>query len=92
MTDRFWKSMPAALKEAALDELYRRFKDLDHSQVDERVAMLLNAILQLESQGEGRESATEEVLLVGYTSDGVVGGLHLGLSNTKITKIAKIRT
>ena len=71
MTDRFWKNMPAALKEPTLDELYRRFRDFDRSQVDERVAMLLNAILQLESQGEGRESATEEVLLVGYTSDGV---------------------
>ena len=32
---------------------------------------MLNAILQLESQGEGRESATEAVLMVGYTSDGI---------------------
>ena len=31
----------------------------------------LNAILQLESQGEYRESATEVVLMVGYTSDGI---------------------
>ena len=71
MTDRFWKSMPAALKEPTLDELNMPFRDFDHSQVDERVGILLNAILQLESQGEGRESATEEVLLVGYTSDGI---------------------
>ena len=31
---------------------------------------MLNAILQLEAQGECRESATEAVLIVGYTSDG----------------------
>ena len=30
-----------------------------------------NATLQLESQGECRESATEAVLMVGYTSDGI---------------------
>ena len=45
MADRFWKSMPAALKKPTLDELYRLFKDLDHSQVDERMAVMLNAIL-----------------------------------------------
>ena len=32
---------------------------------------MLYAILQLEAQGECRESATEAVLMVGYTSDGV---------------------
>ena len=32
---------------------------------------MLYAILQLESQGECRESATEAVLMVGYTSDGI---------------------
>ena len=32
---------------------------------------MLNAILQLESQGECSESATEAVLMVGYTSDGI---------------------
>ena len=32
---------------------------------------MLNAILQLEAQGECRESATEAVLMVGYTSDGI---------------------
>ena len=32
---------------------------------------MLNAILQLEAQGECRESATEAVLMAGYTSDGV---------------------
>ena len=33
---------------------------------------MLIAILQLESQGECRESATEAVLMVGYTSDGIL--------------------
>ena len=32
---------------------------------------MLNAILQLEAQGESRELATEAVLAVGYTSDGI---------------------
>ena len=71
MADRFWKSMPAALKRPTLDELYKRLRDLDFSQVDERLAVMLNAILQLETQGEGRESATEAVLMVGYTSEGI---------------------
>ena len=39
--------------------------------MDERVAVMLNAILELESQGEGRESAREAVLMVGCTSDGI---------------------
>ena len=29
MVDRFWKTMPAALKRPTLDELYRRLRDLD---------------------------------------------------------------
>ena len=70
MGDRFWKSASAAFKKPALDELYKRLRDLDYTQVDERLAIMLNAILQLESQGEYRESATEAVLMVGYTSDG----------------------
>ena len=32
---------------------------------------MLNAILQLEAQGECSESATEAVLMMGYTSDGI---------------------
>ena len=71
MADRFWKSMPLALKKPTLDELYRRLRDLDYTQVDEKMAVMLNAILQLEEQGECRESATEAVLMVGYTTDGV---------------------
>ena len=71
MADRYWKSMPSALKKPTLDELYRRLRDLDYTQVDERMAVMLNAILQLEEQGECRESATEAVLMVGYTTDGV---------------------
>ncbi|XP_063727077.1 uncharacterized protein LOC134854660 [Symsagittifera roscoffensis] len=71
MADRFWKSMPAALKRPTLDELYRRLRDLDYTQVDERMAVLLNAILQLEEQGECRESATEAVVMVGYTTEGI---------------------
>ena len=63
--------MPAALKKPTLDELYRRLRDLDNKQVDERLAVMLSVILQLEAQGECRESATEAVLMVGYTSDGV---------------------
>ena len=68
MANRFWKSIPAALKKTTLDQLYRR---LDHSQVDERMAVILNAILQLESQGEGTQPAMEAVLMVGYTLDGI---------------------
>ena len=64
MADRFWKSMPAALKRPTLDGLYRRLRDLDYTQVDERMAVMLNAILQLEEQGERRESAKEAVLMV----------------------------
>ena len=71
MADRFLKSMPAALKKPTLDELYRRLRDLDYTQVDERMAVMLNAILQLQEQGECRESATEAVLMVGYTTEGI---------------------
>ena len=71
MADRFWKSMPSALKRPTLDELYRRLRDLDYTQVDERMAVMLNANLQLEEQGECRESATEAFLMVGYTTDGI---------------------
>ena len=39
--------------------------------MDERMAVMLNAILQLEEQGECRESATEAVLMVGYTTEGI---------------------
>ena len=63
--------MPAALKKSTLDELYRRLRDLDYTQVDERMAVMLNAILQLEEQGKCRESATEAVLMVGYTTEGI---------------------
>ena len=63
--------MPAALKRPTLDELYRRLRDLDYTQVNERMAVMLNAILQLGEQGEGRESATEAVLMVGYTTEGI---------------------
>ena len=63
--------MPAALKRPTLDESYRRLRDLDYTQVDERMAVMLNAILQLEEQGECRESATEAVLMVGYTTEGI---------------------
>ena len=63
--------MPAALKKPTLDELCRRLRDLDPSQLDERMAVMLNAILQLESQGEGRVSAIEAVLMVGYAWDGI---------------------
>ena len=71
MADRFWKSMPAALKRPTLDELYKRLRDRDYTQVDERLAVMLNAILQSEAQGECRESAKEAVLMVGYTSEGI---------------------
>ena len=71
MADRFWKSMPSAFKNPTLDELYRRLRDLDYTQVDERMAVMLNAMLQLEEQGECRESAKEAVLMVGYTTDGI---------------------
>ena len=65
MADHFWKFMPAALKRTTLDELYKRLRDLDCTQVDESLTVMLNAILQLEAQGECRESATEAVLMVG---------------------------
>ena len=63
--------MPSFLKRSTIDELYRRLRDLDYTQVDERIAVILNAIHQLEEQGECRESATEAVLMVGYTTDGI---------------------
>ena len=71
MADRFWKSGPAAFGKPAIDELYKRLRDLDYTQADERLAVMLNAILQLEGQGECRESASEAVLMVIYTSDGI---------------------
>ena len=63
--------MPAALKRPTLDELCRRLRDLDYTQKDERMGVRLNAILQLEEQGECRESATKAVLMVDYTTDGI---------------------
>ena len=51
--------MPAALKKPTLDELYRRLRDLDYTQIDERMAIMLNAILQLEDQGECREGVCD---------------------------------
>ena len=63
--------MPAALKKPTRDELYRRMRDLNYTQVAERMAVMLNAILQLEEQGECRESATEAVLMVRYTTEGI---------------------
>ena len=59
------------LKRPTLDVLYRRLRNLDYTQVDERMAVMLNAILQLEKQGECRESATEAVLMVSYTTEGI---------------------
>ena len=41
--------MPAALKKLTLDELYRRLRDLDNTQVDERLEVMLSVILQLEA-------------------------------------------
>ena len=71
MADRFWKIVPAAFKIPTLDEPYKRLRDLDYTQVDERLAVMLNVILQLESQGECRESATKAVLMEGYLLDGI---------------------
>ena len=51
--------------------VYKRLRDLDYIQVNERLAVILNAILQLEVQGECRKSATEAVFMVGYTSEGI---------------------
>ena len=58
MADRFWKSMLAALKRATLDELCKRLWDLDYTKVDERLSVIMNAILQLEAHGECREWVT----------------------------------
>ena len=69
MADHFWKSIPAALKKPSFDELYRRLRDLDRCQVDERVVVMLNAILQLESKG-GRQRIGDR--------GSVDGGLYLG--------------
>ena len=63
--------MPLALNRPTLDKVYKRLRDLDYTQVDERLAVMLNAILQLEAQGECRKSATETVLMVGCTSEGI---------------------
>ena len=46
LADRFWKYKHAALKRPTLDELYKRLRDLDYTQVDERMAVMLNASLQ----------------------------------------------
>ena len=63
----FWKLVPAVLKKPTLHEFYRRLRDLDYSQVDERMFVILSAqvdermfvilsaIFQLDSQGKGRE-------------------------------------
>ena len=51
--------------------LYKHLRDLDYTQIDERMAVMLNAILQLEALGECRESATEAVLMIGYTTEGI---------------------
>ena len=71
MADRFWKSVPAAFKKSTLDELYERLRVLGYTQVDNRIAVMLKAILQLESQRECRELATEAVLMMGYTLYGI---------------------
>ena len=63
--------MPAALNKSTINELYKRLRDLDYTQVDERLPVMLNAVLQLEAQGECRQSLFEAVLMVGYTSDGI---------------------
>ena len=44
MVYRLWKYLPAALKRPTLDELYKRLRDLDYTQVDERLAVVLKAI------------------------------------------------
>ena len=51
--------------------VYKRFRDLDYIQVNERLAVILIAILQLEVQGECSKSATEAVFMVGYNSEGI---------------------
>ena len=71
MADRFWKSVPAAFKKPKFDELYKRLRDLDFAQADERLVVVLKAILQLESQRGCRESTTEAVLMMGYTFFGI---------------------
>ena len=63
--------MPAALKRPTLEKPYKRLREFDYTQVDESLAVMLNAILQLKTQGECRESATEAVLMVGYTTEGI---------------------
>ena len=67
MANFLWKSMLAALKKPTLDELYKRVRELDYSLMDERMVVMLNAILELESKGQGGESAREKVLMVGYS-------------------------
>ena len=69
MANLFWNLIPVALENPTLDELYSRLRDLECFQVKEWMMVILYAIMQLESQGEGRESAMETVLMVGYTSD-----------------------
>ena len=54
-----------------LDELYKRLRDLGYTQVGERLAVMLNAILQVEAQGECRRSATEAALMGSYTTEGI---------------------
>ena len=63
--------MPVALKKPTIDELYRQLRNLDYSQVDELMAVMLNAVFQIESQGVRRASAMEMVLMAGDTSYGI---------------------
>ena len=48
---------------------YRCLGDLDFSQVNEWIAVMLSANLQLGSQGEGMKSEMETLLIVGCTYD-----------------------
>ena len=64
--------MPVVLKKSINDGLYKRSRELDYAQRIERVAVMMNAVSQLESQGETRESAMETLLMVGFLSEGIL--------------------
>ena len=52
MADRFWKSMPAALKRPTLDELYKPLRDFDYTQVDERLTVMPSCSLKRKANVE----------------------------------------
>ena len=63
--------MPSALKKPTLDELYRCLRDLDYTQVDERMAMMLMPSSSWRMRASVGSLRQKQFLKVGYTTDGI---------------------